>query len=173
MVGSESLLSRRTALATGVGAAAATVTGCGDGDGAPTAAGDGRTVDADLPLVRRAVEREARVAAAARRHSRRQPRLEPHLARLVAVHEDHIDVLARSSGTPTSRTEPDRGPRLGPREAVRALARQERDLAQAHAGAALAARSGPLARVLAGMAAAADQQAHVLDGLAVSGPGRP
>ena len=172
MVGVEPLLSRRAALATGVGAAAATVAGCGD-DGSPTAPGDGRTADADLPLVRRAVDREAEVVAAARRHSRRQPRLEPHLQRLVAVHENHIDVLARSSGTPASRAEPDRGPRLGLRGAARELARRERDLAGAHARAALEARSGPLARVLAGMAAAADQQAHVLEGLAVTGPGRP
>jgi hypothetical protein len=55
---------------------------------------------------------------------------------------------------------------------VRELARSERTVAEAHAAAAIEARSGPFARVLAGMAAAAEQQAHVLDGLAASVAGR-
>jgi hypothetical protein len=167
MVGVEPLLSRRTALTTGAGAAVAGFTGCGVADGTPAAAEDDEYA-ADLRLLRRAVQREEQLAAELRHAARRYPRLRADLQRAVAAHEDHVEVLARSLGSRTTSTVVDDGPRTDPASLARGLARTERRLAGSHAAAARRARSGPFARVLAGMSAAAEQQALVLDALATS-----
>ena len=63
-----------------------------------------------------------------------------------------------------------------PAAAVAALVKAEEALRHAHVAGALRADSGPFARVLAGMAAAAAQQGVVLgelrSGLPKDGPGR-
>jgi hypothetical protein len=171
MVGVEPRVSRRTALAAGTGLTAAALAGCGartlaDADHA----GDARSDDPDLRLLRLAVDREESLRAELRVTSRRHPTLRGDLERGDAVHGRHVALLVRSLPSKESRL----GVAVPPRarnaaDAARDLARSERRLATAHARAALDARSGPFARVLAGMAAAAEQQAHVLDGLAVSG----
>ncbi len=181
MVDVEPLLTRRTALTVGAGAAAVVFAGCGAGDG--TSAGAGADPadpadpedDPDLVSLDRAVRREEELRAEVRSAVRRHPGLRVELQRLAGVHEEHVDVLTRSSGSSASgaggtQVEPAR--RLTARETVRRLAGRERELAGAHARAALDARSGPFARVLAGMAAAADQQAYVLDSLGSAVPRR-
>jgi len=163
-------LSRRAALVTGSGSIAAILTGCGspattDPVATGTPASDaGTRLDRDEELVRRALDRESRTRRDAVRTAQRHPGLRRALRRTAEVHQAHTDLLAQAIE--------DTGARLGvrpiprdPRAAARALAGHERALADAHARAALEARSGRLARVLAGMAAAADQQAQVLDGL--------
>ena len=176
MSGPELPLSRRTALLTGTAGAVVVAGGCGSGhgDGAP-ARGASLSTDDDRLLRRRAVEREHRLRDAARATGRRHRGLAVDLRRLVSVHGDHLELLelpedaqVDRSGSASASTAVPRDPR----EAVRGLARGERALAEGHARAALTADSGPFARVLAGMAAAADQQAHLLDVLALSDPGR-
>ena len=161
MVGVQPLLSRRSALTTAGGAAAATLTGCGARAGAPTAGGTSPE-DGDLQLLRGALDREAKLREHAVRTARQHPRLRVALRDLAAVHREHLEFLTQSVETYAAPTE--RSPIAAePRAAALHMARDERALAEAHARAALDARSGPFARVLAGMAAAADQQAHRLD----------
>jgi hypothetical protein len=130
--------------------------------------------DPDLRLLREALRREQQVQDRVLdlRHSGASLRTE--LREVAAVHAAHLQLLRRSvtgdDGVQTT-ARPDH-PEPPPAERVRRLAAAEHGLAEAHAHAALDARSGPFARVLAGMAAAAEQQAHVLDGLATSVPRR-
>src|SRR4051812_32073338 len=155
-------LSRRATLATGAGLAAATLAGCGD----VRAQGAGAAPDPDLRLVREALRHELRVRERVRQ-LRRSPRLRAPLAEVAAVHRDHVDLLRRAvtdNGEGEVTVEPYR-PEPGIADQVRRLAAAERGLADVHAAAALEARSGPLARVLAGLAAAGEQQAQVLDRL--------
>jgi hypothetical protein len=130
--------------------------------------------DPDLRLLREALRREQQVQdrVVDMRHSGTSLRTE--LQDVAAVHRAHLQLLRRSvpgDGGVQVTNLPDH-PEPPPAERVRRLAATERGLAEAHAHAALDARSGPFARVLAGMAAAAEQQAHVLDGLATSVPRR-
>ena len=166
-------LTRRTAIVAGTAGVVAVTPGCGTGDG-PSAADTGvgtSTSTRDEAGVRQAHDRETRMREDALRAARRHPGLEAELRRLAAVHGAHLRLLAASLESPRPRTAGSPVAREA-RAAARELARDERALAEAHARAALEADSGPFARVLAGMAAAAYQQAHVLDGLAVSGPGQ-
>ena len=174
MVGVEPL-SRRTALSVPAAVAAASVAGCGStaGPGSPSTA----SRDPDEQVLRRAVAREERLRAELRAASRRHRRLGRALAAVDNVHGEHVVFLVRSldPAPPSADTDvpaPDQADPADPADdadAVRGLARSERALARAHAAAALEARSGPFARVLAGIAAAAEQQAHVLDALAGAG----
>jgi hypothetical protein len=172
MPGLESPLTRRATLLTGSASVAVTLAACRSGTStASTAPGDpspAPTVDPDAGLVRRAHDGEDQLRRDALRTSQRHPALRPALRRAAEVHAVHADLLRESldiaGGDPVGRQVP-----RDPQAAARGLARRERALAEAHARAALDARSGPLARVLAGMAAAADQQALVLDELAVTG----
>ena len=151
--------------------------GCGSGtdtspagtaDPTPTAttsAPPTPAADPDAELVRRAREGESQLRRDALRTSQRHPALRSALRRAAQVHAEHTDLLRDSldvagADPVTRRVPPD------PRAAARGLARRGRALAEEHARAALDSRSGPLARVLAGMAAAADQQAVVLEDLA-------
>ena len=167
-------MSRRTALA--ATAAALTATGCGVDDGGPPTAGTDPPTEpgVDLRLLREALRREQQLEDRVVSLRGDRATLRTLLQGVAAVHRDHLDLLQRSA--------PDDGedevrlrirsarPRPAAGDQVRRLAAAERRLAQAYADAALAARSGPFARVLAGMAAAADQQAHLLDSLAGTGP---
>lgn len=169
MVGGEPKASRRATLATAAGLTAAALVGCGERTSAEP--GDDSSDDTDLRLLRRAVDREKQLRTELRATSRRHPELRSDLARVDDVHRQHVALLVRSlpsARAPRSLVVP--RPARNAAAAARERAASERRLAQAHAHAALEARSGPFARVLAGMAAAAEQQAHVLDGLAVSGP---
>jgi hypothetical protein len=171
----ESPLTRRTALLTGSGSLAVVLTGCRSEPGsAPVAAGGPSatsTPDPDEELVRRARDGESQLRRDALRTARRHPGLRAVLRRTADVHATHTDLLRESidlaGADPVVRPVP-----RDPRAAARGLAGRERALADAHARAAVDARSGPLARVLAGMAAAADQQAFMLDALGVSGGAR-
>ena len=102
-----------------------------------------------------------RVRATARRH----PGLAPQLDAAQRSHRAHVDLLtgAVPPAARPSRPAADRH-RVpgGSRAAMSALARAEEQLARRRRGHALQARSGPFARVLASMAAAASQQATFL-----------
>ena len=166
MIGGEPL-SRRTALAVPAAVAAAAVAGCGDAaPGSPTTASAGP----DEHVLQRAVASEERLRAQVRVAARRHRRLRRDLAAVDNVHGEHVAFLVRALDTapPASEAE-DPVPAADAEDAARGLARSERALARAHAEAALEARSGPFARVLAGMAAAAEQQARLLDALATPG----
>ena len=172
----EPRVSRRTALATA--AVAVAVTGCGpEGDGSPVPeAGGSADQGVDLRLLREALRREQQLEDKVVSLRRDRAGLRTPLRQAAAVHREHLDLLRRSVAedgddeVTLSRRRARREP--PPAVQVRRLAAAERRLAQAHADAALEARSGPFARVLAGMAAAADQQALALDSLAAAGPGR-
>jgi hypothetical protein len=171
-------VSRRTALLTGSGSLAVTLSACRTGATAgpaptadPTADPSGASAPAaegDLELLRRALDRERQLRRDALRTARRHGGLRANLRRTAEVHTAHTDLLQRSVEGSSAGPVP-RRVAGDPRAAARALAGDERALADAHARAALDARSGPFARVLAGMAAAADQQAVLLDSLAVPG----
>jgi hypothetical protein len=100
----------------------------------------------------------ARVARALRTGQRR-----PLLVAARRVHQAHIDLLRGDDDAPPA-------PRLStpPARVLANLPSTELSVAEQHAKAALAAQSGPFARVLASMAAAARQQAHVLADLGAS-----
>ena len=112
------------------------------------------------------------VLATARRH----PRLAGPLAGARAVHRAHVDLLSRAvpkGAATTSPASPGRPltPRVhpvpkAPRRALEALARAEDHLGIRGRRSAVAAESGAFARLLASMAAAAEQQAVYLAGAA-------
>jgi hypothetical protein len=76
------------------------------------------------------------------------------------VHQAHVDLLRGDD--PAPQVQP---PTSLPRRLLGRLAGTEIGIAEQHAAAALAAQSGPFARVLASMAAAARQQATSLSSL--------
>lgn len=80
------------------------------------------------------------------------------------IHAAHVDLLRGDD--PAPRVAP---PQLVPRRLLGRLPTTETVIAEQHATACLAAESGPFARVLASMAAAARQQAQLLSGLAGAG----
>ncbi len=125
----------------------------------------------DVGLVVRALAREQALVELLTETGRRHRSLRRRLAPTLRVHIDHVELLrgaADLSGDPVPPPDPVVG---GPPRAMLArTARAERALVGQHTTAAVAARSGAFARVLAGMAAAAAQQAVLLDGIAPSGP---
>lgn len=165
-------LSRRGAL--GVSAGAVLLAGCRDvpveqtRPGAlATATGTGPATpreDPDADLLRTALALEA--TQVARLERVQELPLRPPSARLVAaalrVHRAHVQLLRGDDAAPVV---PDPAA-----PAVRLLARlpaTELVIAEQHASAATTAASGPFARVLASLAAAARQQAQVLGDLEV------
>ena len=109
-----------------------------------------------------------RVAATARRH----PTLAATLASTRAAHRAHVALLTKAVPDDTPFRSPSPGadgsarvPRK-PTRALSALAAAERHLGDVGARSSLAARSGPFARVLASMSAAASQQSVRLDAAA-------
>jgi hypothetical protein len=110
-----------------------------------------------------------RVAATARRH----PSLAATLTGTRAAHRAHVALLTKAVPDDTPYHSPSPGGGRVPRKPARALsalAAAERRLGDVVARSSLAARSGPFARVLASMSAAASQQSVRLDAAA---PERP
>jgi hypothetical protein len=96
-----------------------------------------------------------------------RPRRVRALAANRAVHEAHLQLLGRATTTTTTAPTETPAPFTGDdRAAYLALARAEDRLGQMLRRAAFSAQSGPFARVLAGMAAAAAQQSAALRTLA-------
>jgi hypothetical protein len=118
--------------------------------------------DPDERLLLSALTAERRVRAAVVRARARHHRLRRPLAATLQVHQQHVDLLASAVSTP------DDGPadvpdRSGSATAeLTALARAERNLSRTHAGLALDAASGQVARLLGSLSAAAAQQGQVL-----------
>jgi hypothetical protein len=155
---------------------AAVATGCtGDGGSSDGPAASGRSggQSPDVALAAAVLADEQAVLDRVLGTLRRHPGLGGALAGARTGHRAHVALLTRAapedqpSGTPsvslsvlaTPRrlTVPDR-----PGAALAALARAESRLSAVHTRSALAAESGPFARVLASMAAAAAQQAASL-----------
>lgn len=132
----------------------------------PTGTPAGRpTRDQDVRLAAQVLAGEQAmldlVLAALRRH----PRLAAPLAAATQAHREHVDLLV--GAVPSDARAPRRADRpppvpARPGAALSGLARAEDRLARLRAHDALAARSGPFARVLASMAAAAAQQGTLL-----------
>jgi hypothetical protein len=160
---------RRAVVAGLTTAAGLTLAGCsGDADPSALGAGDARpvAVDPDQALARRARRDEIALLELVRSTSAKHRSLRSRLRTAERGHLDHVGRLTPG----TSLSLATRRRRVAP-DAARALAdvvAAERQLARTHAASALDARSGPLARVIASMSAAAAQQASVLG---VSGPG--
>jgi hypothetical protein len=119
--------------------------------------------DPDRDLLRAALLLEATQVARVERvlQLRLDPPARRRLAAAGAVHRAHVDLLRGDDAPPE--VEP---PSSVPRRLLGRLPGAEIAIAEQHAAAALAAESGPFARVLASMAAAARQQATALEDLA-------
>ena len=115
--------------------------------------------DPDEDLLRAALLLEATQVARLDRVGR--VRVTADVERLLStartVHQAHVDLLRGDD--PAPRVQP---PTALPRRLLGRLAGTEIGIAEQHAAAALTAESGPFARVLASMAAAARQQATLL-----------
>lgn len=146
-------------------AAALTLTGCTeDGTSGPVLPVD-PVADPDVALAAEAWSAEMALLRRVRATRRRHPRLRPRLDGAGRAHTAHTDVLAQAVPTEElPETTPVPAPPGQPAAALRALARAEDTLARAQAQRAVRARSGALARVLAGTAAAAAQQSRHLQG---------
>jgi hypothetical protein len=169
-------VSRRTAVGGVAAAAVALVAGCTSSDDSKPSAT--RTppprhspgTDPDVRIAATVLERERvlleRVAATARKH----PRLAPQLATARAAHRAHVALLTKAvpNDTPVKSPGPGATPRVPnkPVPALSALAAAEKRLSDVGARSSLAARSGPFARLLASMAAAASQQSVLLSAAA-------
>jgi hypothetical protein len=128
----------------------------------PTPAEDSSAPDPDVALAVRTVAAESSVLALVTAIGRRHHRLRPVLRSAKEVHRAHLALL--SDAVPDDASPPgptpspaDRVP-ADPEAALRALAQAEDRLAAEHRRSAFDAASGPFARVLASMAAAAAQQ---------------
>jgi hypothetical protein len=137
----------------------------------PAAAASTATGDPDVALAATVLRAEQamldRLAVAVHHH----PDLVPELAPVQAVHRAHVRLLtdavpdhARPAPTPTASATASASPRIPgrPAAALAFLGRAEERLILVDKRNAFAAESGAFARVLAGMAAAAAQQAVVL-----------
>lgn len=118
--------------------------------------------DPDEPLLAAALQAERELVATVRRTVRRHRSLRPLLSPTADVHDAHVALLAEAAdGSPPPAAPGARVP-AAPRAALYALMDRERTLAEAHVQRALAARSGPFARIVGVLAAAATQQSVVL-----------
>lgn len=142
----------------------------------PGVAGDlAPPADPDRDLVVRALAAERTLVELVQRTRRRHRTLRRDLEEPLGVHRAHVALLTgavpRSVRTVLRRR---RVPRT-PAAALTVVVEAEEALKRSHVAGALRAQSGPFARVLAGMAAAAAQQAVVLDrngpGPSQDGPG--
>ena len=135
-------------------------------------------VEPDLEQVRAGLAAERQLLEHLSAVRQRHRRVRRALAPTASVHEAHVDLLGRAveeaadgpSDTPA--TDP-RRVAGDPAQALGQLIRLERSLAEDHVGAAMASRSGPLARVLASMSAAAAQQAVLLAALPADSAAEP
>lgn len=159
-------LSRRTVAITVVGGVAAlALSGCTEDSidlpGLPTP-----DPGPDAAAVREALRVEERLAGAVRRARRQHAALRGPLRGTARVHEAHVDLLRPAVEDPGP---PARGPALRgrPGAVLDELVARETAARRAHLTALADVESGPLARLLAGMAAASAQQARLLDRLTV------
>ncbi|MDQ1103153.1 hypothetical protein [Nocardioides zeae] len=180
------LTSRRAVVAAPAALVAASLLAACDGDrgtpdGVVSATEDGTSADVErvdeaLAAIGTAREQAATAAAA-------HATLAPALAPLLDVHDAHLALLSEAAGTdgsegssssstegtdgpastgPTGVTETPADPVLDPAAALAGVRTTETDLATTLTDLAVAADSGPLARTLAAMAAAVDQQLLLL-----------
>lgn len=190
------LLTRRTTLLGGCGASGAfLLTGCtGGGEQRPRLRrGSAREADPDVAVATEALLAVETANTLARETAERHPGLAEPLSSLLGAHAEHVAVLddavpreatATPSPSPPVGTgapgdavseQPPTGTTGGPsvpRDERRALAlvvSQERALTVQLKQLAFRARSGPFARLLAGVAASAAQHAAVLDTSAQDG----
>ena len=164
------LARRQVTLATVTGSVLL-ATGCTSGrrNGVPDLPGQAPP-NPDRALVARALREETAMVDRLTRTARRHPGLRRDLRDPLAVHRSHVRLLTGAvKGSRVDLSERPPVPRtIG--EALDAVVRAEQSLRDAHAGFSLRADSGAFARVLAGMAAAAAQQAVVLGAAAAPGP---
>jgi hypothetical protein len=158
-------LPRRQLALTGLTGAALLLTGCTSHRASAPQLPAQAPPNPDTRLAARALGAErtmvARVEATVHRHAV----LHKELRETLAVHRTHVHLLAGAVGgdaTTGGGTGRARIPSSAS-AAVAALAQSERQLEAAHTATAVTADSGAFARVLAGMAAAAAQQAVLLD----------
>lgn len=166
-------VSRRTAVGGSFAAAALTVAGCTSGSptrpvGTPRETVTSGEQDPDVALAATVLGDEQRVLDLVRATTERHPRLATVLSAVQAAHRAHVDLLTEAvpeEQRPTAAPEPTvPDDRVAPRPAaaLATLVRREDRLALVGRRAALGARSGAFARVLASMAAGAAQHASVL-----------
>lgn len=123
--------------------------------------GASATEDADGRIAHRARELELGVLVMLQDARESHRSLRQVLAEAEQVHREHVRLLDRAAGS--SRTSlPSSAATLVPEEALRRVVRAEQRLSEQHATSAVVTASGPFARVLAGMAAAAAQQSAAL-----------
>lgn len=136
-------------------------------------------VDADVALAAEALTQQRTMIDLISASQERHPRLARLLGPLLTAHDAHASLLAEAAPddeseqpSPSATPESDRRTRVArnPARAVDDLVRAERALVVATKRHAFRARSGAFARVLAGMAAAAAQNATLLE--SASAPGR-
>lgn len=164
-------MSRRTAVGGIVAAGATFVAGCtssgGDHHGSATRTpkpSHSPSVDPDVKVAATVLMHERAMLERVVATSRRHPATASALAGAQAAHRAHVALLTKAVPDDTPFVSPSPGAakpgrvprRAGP--ALSALARSEGRLSEIGARSSLAARSGPFARVLASMAAAASQQ---------------
>jgi hypothetical protein len=173
-------VSRRTALVgvCGLGARVAGCTSGSPGAAAPSPSASGSTgatgvtpspaVEPDVLLAATVLDVERAMLERVLATQRRHPRLAGSLAGARAAHRAHVDLLATAVPTDVARParRRTRSVPASPGAALAALARAEEELAGKDRSSAMAARSGAFARVLASMAAAAEQQAVRVAGAA-------
>jgi hypothetical protein len=138
-----------------------TLTGCSSGEvDLPGFPDPEPAPDPDRPLVRRARRAEHDLYELVVNTRKKHRGLKQ---RLKAVQQAHLDHLARLTTTSSlSVLTQERPVAKSPGRALADVAAAERELARTHAATALDVRSGPLARVIASMSAAAAQQGSVL-----------
>jgi hypothetical protein len=163
------VLTRRRAVTTGALGGLLLLSGCTGGgadrepDPSPTPRPPDR--DPDLALVAEALRREQAAVALLVGTRRRHGSVRGALAPALQIHRAHVELL--TGATDGGALVPAPRPAVsGPlADLLGRLVRSERSLVERHTATAVAARSGTLARVLAGMAAAAAQQAVLLEEL--------
>lgn len=165
-------LSRRAALGLLAGAVGAAAAGCTveqAGSGARRRRRVEPKVDPDVAAAAESLEEQEAVLALVEATRQRHRTLAGVLAPVAATHEAHVAVLRKAVPGGTRSPSPPagsggRGPSVPrtPAQALQQVVRAEQDLRTSTKQHAAAARSGPFARVLGSMAAAAAQQAAVL-----------
>ncbi len=117
-----------------------------------------------MDLAARVLRQQRAVLSLVVATGRRHPRLAATLADARAAHRAHVTLLSRAVPPDAPPPGPARAVRVpgSARAGLRAVVAAETRLGQDGTRAALAARSGPFARVLASMAAASAQQAEAL-----------
>jgi len=155
--------SRRLALGLGLGVGLLPIAGCTLGDGGDkkrgltgSAASD---EEADRSLLDEARTEIAGLLDLIRRTSHHYPGIATPLAALTTLHRAHDDLLA-DSGTPSKATRT-RVP-ASSTAALTLISNRERALQLEFAGLAVQAKSGPLARLFASMAAGVAQHVQAL-----------